>query len=142
MRKAPPVQLENARRDARGFVSKKGDMHGSFIVRDVHASLVIISSGTLELEDPALNELSEWEHVSISLIGFHQCPTWDQMCFIKNLFWEEEETVVQFHPPKSEHVNNHPYCLHLWKPPYAIPTPPAIAIGIKENPKGQRPKKL
>ena len=28
---------------------------------------------------------------------------------------EEEETVVQFHPKKSEYVNTHPYCLHLWR---------------------------
>lgn len=29
--------------------------------------------------------------------------------------WGEEECVVQFHPPRSEYVNRHPYCLHLWK---------------------------
>ena len=23
---------------------------------------------------------------------------------------------VQYHPPKSEYVNNHKYCLHLWRP--------------------------
>jgi len=55
----------------------------------------------------------KWEHVSVSLM--HRCPTWDEMCFIKNLFFEEEETVVQFHPKKSEYKNLHPYCLHLWR---------------------------
>ena len=37
------------------------------------------------------------------------------MCKIKELFFEDDETVVQFHPKKSEHVNIHPNCLHLWK---------------------------
>lgn len=54
-----------------------------------------------------------WEHVSVSLQN--RCPTWDEMCRIKDIFWGEEECVVQFHPPRSEYVNNHPYCLHLWK---------------------------
>lgn len=71
-----------------------------------------------------------WDHVSVSLSD--RCPTWEEMCLIKDLFFEEEETVVQFHPSKSEHVNNHPYCLHLWKrqaTPYELP--PSIFTGIK-----------
>lgn len=54
-----------------------------------------------------------WEHVSVSL--GNRCPNWKEMCFIKDLFWEEDECVVQFHPPKKDYVNNHPNCLHLWK---------------------------
>lgn len=44
----------------------------------------------------------------------------------------EEETVVQFHPPESEYVNNHLYCLHLWKPPYPVILPPSIMVGVKD----------
>lgn len=33
----------------------------------------------------------------------------------KDIFWDEEECVVQFHPPRSQYVDTHPYCLHLWK---------------------------
>lgn len=54
-----------------------------------------------------------WEHVSVSLA--QRCPTWDEMCRIKDIFWIEDECVVQFRPPRSEYINNHPYCLHLWK---------------------------
>ena len=54
-----------------------------------------------------------WEHVSVSLA--RRCPTWEEMCMVKDIFWGEEECVVQFHPPRSEYVNRHPYCLHLWK---------------------------
>lgn len=55
-----------------------------------------------------------WEHVSVSLAD--RCPTWDEMCRVKRLFWDAEDTVVQYHPPESEYVNLHPFCLHLWRP--------------------------
>jgi hypothetical protein len=72
-----------------------------------------------------------WEHVSVSRKS--RCPTWDEMCQIKNLFWDENETVIQFHPPKTEYVNNHPYCLHLWKPTdFEIQTPPSIFVGTRD----------
>lgn len=71
-----------------------------------------------------------WEHVSVSLR--HRCPTWSEMCFFKDLFWDDEECVIQFHPPASEYVNCHPYCLHLWKPTEdKMPTPQSIMVGIK-----------
>lgn len=47
------------------------------------------------------------------------------MCKVKDLFWDEEDVVVQFHPRKSEYVDNHKYCLHLWrKAGVDIETPP------------------
>jgi hypothetical protein len=65
-----------------------------------------------------------WEHVSITL-NVKRCPDWDEMCLIKNLFWSEDDCVIQFHPPKSEYVNVHPFCLHLWRPVGVIlPLPP------------------
>ena len=54
-----------------------------------------------------------WEHVSVSLRN--RCPTWEEMCLVKDIFWMDDECVVQFHPPKNEYINVHPYCLHLWK---------------------------
>jgi hypothetical protein len=57
-----------------------------------------------------------WEHVSISLPYRKRCPTWEEMCWIKDLFWDPEEVVVQYHPAKSQYVNLHPFALHLWKP--------------------------
>lgn len=58
-----------------------------------------------------------WEHVSVTPSNQQRksCPTWDEMCEIKDMFFEDEEQVVQFHPKKSEYVNIHPYCLHLWR---------------------------
>lgn len=76
-----------------------------------------------------------WEHVSVSPHNRKQgsCPTWDEMCAIKDMFFEPEETVIQYHPPKSDYVNNHPYCLHLWRPiGQEIPRPPSIMVGLKQ----------
>lgn len=71
-----------------------------------------------------------WEHVSVSLQ--QRCPTWEEMCYVKALFWDDEDTVVQFHPPKSQYVNNHNYCLHLWRPlGVTIPVPPSDLVGLK-----------
>lgn len=54
------------------------------------------------------------------------------MSVVKDMFFEEEEAVMQLHPKKSEYVNNHPNCLHLWRPTNGeIPTPPMYLVGIK-----------
>lgn len=71
-----------------------------------------------------------WEHVSVSRKD--RCPTWDEMCQVKDLFWDEGDCVIQYHPPKSEYVNNHPYCLHLWRPiGQDIPVPDSLLVGIR-----------
>lgn len=53
------------------------------------------------------------EHVSVQLQ--RKLPTWEEMCEIKDIFWEDEEEVVQIHPKKSEYVNI-TEALHLWRP--------------------------
>lgn len=69
-----------------------------------------------------------WEHVSVSLPS--RCPTWDEMCWIKEQFWGDEDLVVQYHPPRSQYVSNHSFCLHLWRPVgAAVPAPPAWMVG-------------
>lgn len=61
-----------------------------------------------------------WEHVSVVVQPKSKkatrCPTWEEMCFIKDQFWKENQEVVQFHPAKSEYVSAHDFCLHLWRP--------------------------
>lgn len=72
-----------------------------------------------------------WEHVSVSTAT--RCPTWEEMCFIKSMFWDAEDTVMQLHPPESRWINNFPYCLHLWRPTeQEIPLPLDIMVGYKE----------
>lgn len=72
-----------------------------------------------------------WDHVSVSLP--YRCPTWDEMCAIKGLFWDSEDCVVQYHPPESQYVNNHPFCLHLWRPlEYGeMPIPKTFLVGLR-----------
>jgi hypothetical protein len=70
-----------------------------------------------------------WDHVSVSLED--RCPTWEEMEFIKKLFFRDDETAMQLHVPETDHVNVHPNCLHLWRPNDGreIPRPPSIMVG-------------
>lgn len=75
-----------------------------------------------------------WEHVSVHTVDNKnpEIPTWEEMCMVKDLFWGEEDCVIQYHPPKSQYVNHYPYVLHLWKPVgVEIPVPDPILVGIK-----------
>lgn len=75
-----------------------------------------------------------WEHVSVCIKadGKERTPTWAEMCKIKDLFWSPDDWVVQYHPAKSNYINNHPHVLHLWRPVgKEIPTPPSILVGIQ-----------
>ena len=59
---------------------------------------------------------AEWQHVSVSVYKKPtSIPSWNEMCQIKDMFFDEEDVVVQFHPKKSSYVNVHSGCLHLWK---------------------------
>lgn len=95
--------------------------NGAFLVKSLKLSspLQIIASDGMG-----------WEHVSVSLPN--RCPTWAEMCFIKNLFWDADDVVMQLHPAQSDYINNHPFCLHLWRPvDQTIPTPDSILVGYK-----------
>ncbi|MBQ1779302.1 MAG: hypothetical protein IIZ93_14200 [Acidaminococcaceae bacterium] len=68
-----------------------------------------------------------WDHVSVSLIS--RCPTWGEMCDIKNFFFREDEVCVEYHPSKSNYVNIHKHCLHLWRPQdQELPVPPVSYV--------------
>jgi hypothetical protein len=76
-----------------------------------------------------------WEHVSVSVAHADKkqsrCPTWEEMCHVKSLFWDEEDCIIEYHPAKSEYVNMHPFVLHLWRPTdQVIPIPDKIMVGI------------
>ena len=75
-----------------------------------------------------------WEHVSVAPYKRSHTPTWDEMCRLKDMFFHDDEVVVQFHPAKSEYVNNMPNCLHLWRPLNEVmPTPPSIMVGVRKG---------
>jgi hypothetical protein len=63
-----------------------------------------------------------WEHVSVSLdpqtMGKKlaaRTPTWEEMDTVKRIFWDDEDCVVQMHPPRSNWINFHNFTLHLWR---------------------------
>ena len=56
------------------------------------------------------------------------------MCLIKDIFFKEDEAVVQIHPPKAEYVNNVENCLHLWRCTYKeMVLPPSVLVGIRKG---------
>ena len=115
------THLERHRNSRPPFDSRPGERFGAFAFRRNGIGIVVIAT---DGGGPGLG----WEHVSVSIPGIPRCPTWDEICFIKDLFWDATETVVQFHPKASEYVNRHPYVLHLWKRG-EIELPPSIFVG-------------
>jgi hypothetical protein len=98
-----PANIEKLRvRNGQFGSDQSYGRNGVFIIPYCHKKLrVIVSDG------------AGWDHVSVSLPN--RCPNWKEMCFIKNLFFERDETVIQFHPKESDYVNLCQNCLHLWK---------------------------
>jgi hypothetical protein len=72
-----------------------------------------------------------WDHVSVSLPGRNRCPTWDEMCKVRDLFFDPSATVIQIHPAIEDYCNDHPHCLHLWHCQTEIMlVPPPITVGL------------
>jgi hypothetical protein len=76
-----------------------------------------------------------WKHVSVSLHDKpNTVPNYKTMCEVRHLFYEDTDWVVQFNPPKSEFINDHPGCLHLWKSlDEKMPTPPSWMVGFTKK---------
>ena len=90
------------------------------IKKPLHGAFVVWSTG------------GGWDHVSVSYSN--RCPTWDEMCQVKKMFFYPEEVCVEYHPPESEYVNFYPYCLHLWRYQQpGMPMPPAWMVGPKKG---------
>jgi len=87
-----------------------------------------------------------WEHVSVvahlkgsergNRLGkkITRTPFWNEMCQVKDIFWDAEDTVVQYHPSYKDYINLHPHVLHLWRPtnPTLMPLPPSWMVGPKD----------
>lgn len=110
------------------FPHKKGDLYGFFFIPDrkkpTGPKLKVLVS-------PWDCKEGNWRHISVSHIK--RCPTWGELCQIKEMFWGPDVTVQQFHPKASEYVNNANNCLHMWeKVGTEAELPPSILTGIKE----------
>lgn len=108
-------------RDGRAGTDESFGNNGAFVVRLRHAQQVYVIA----------SDGGGWEHVSVSRSD--RCPTWDEMCQIKTMFWDDDDCAVQYHPPRADYVNNHPHCLHLWRPTAVqLPRPESWMVGYKE----------
>ena len=81
-----------------------------------------------------------WEHLSVSMPS--RTPTWDQMCKMKDIFFDEEEEAFEYHPKRSEYVNVHPHCLHIWRPIYSEIFSNFIDMGLVQRSESVKVKDL
>jgi len=114
-----------------GTVDEEG-LQGAFFVvcPETGRVLRIIASDGRDWSEEGLPP-PVWEHVSVSLAkeGPARCPSWPEMVFVKRLFWDDDETVLQFHPRVESYVNRHAGCLHLWRPVgVELPVPPVECV--------------
>lgn len=119
MKQTVPPELEAARVTVGPMASEpEYGFNGVFVVKRDHRTKFVCLVGTG----------GGWDHVSVRVQARgvpDRLPTWEEMCYVKSMFFDDEEAVVQFHPPKSRYVNIHPYVLHLWRPQGdEMPLPP------------------
>lgn len=100
------------------------------------------NNGVFRLPSPApgwlllvvASDQEGWEHASVHAArqtgkATMRTPSWDEMCFIKDTFWDAGDVVMQLHPTRQEYVNEHPHTLHLWRPiGQTIPLPPRAMV--------------
>jgi hypothetical protein len=102
--------------------------NGAFKMQRGKFTLYAVATDGADANEPG----EEFEHVSVhadSWKGGMRCPTWEEMCWIKDLFWEPNEVVIQYHPAEKDYVNTHPHTLHLWKPlGVELPRPSKLCV--------------
>lgn len=90
--------------------------NGKLLVRSRNGMFVVLFSNGMG-----------WEHVSVS--RGDRPPTFAEMEQFRLLFWGTDSTVMQLHVPRRRWVNQHPNCLHLWRPiDIELPLPPDICV--------------
>ena len=99
------------------FTSPAGAHYGAFQIRMSGESYAVIA------DDGCGNggDRTGWEHVSVRALvdptlRMSRIPTWRELCLVKNLFWYEDEVVLQFMVDGPQKINIHPCVLHLWRP--------------------------
>ena len=65
-------------------------------------------TGKLKIEIRCIaSDGRRWEHVSVSL-AIPQIPSWNLMCKVKSVFWDDEDNICTFLPnlPESKNKQN------------------------------------
>ncbi len=118
--------LDKFRQQEAPYLSPERSTFGSFLIPRQGTHLRVIACDASDPNYP-------WEHVSCHaydpFFRKQRTPNWDEMCYLKSLFWDDTECVVQFHPATTDHICIHDHVLHLWKPiNETIPMPPKICV--------------
>lgn len=96
-------------------------------VGDDRAGCFRLVRNGVELRCIASNDAG-WDHVSVTT-DLPRCPTWGEMDHVKRAFFRDDEVAMQLHVSSSDHISNHDYCLHLWRPhAAAVPLPPKAFV--------------
>lgn len=77
--------------------------------------MTVLAAVSIELD------MKLWLHVSLSRRD--RIPSYQDLCFVKKWWIGEDGTAIQVFPPASQHVSDHPNCLHLWSPLEGSPLP-------------------
>ncbi len=104
------------------FYGAPGEPFGAFKLdsptRKGYEILVIASPGG----DVGEGRIVAWEHVSVHVSSnftgawADYTPTWEEMDYVKGLFWDEADVVMQLQVNDGQKVNVHKHTLHLWRP--------------------------
>jgi hypothetical protein len=76
-----------------------------------------------EMWQVIISDQCGWRHLSATNAQKKQLPSWHIMCRLRDAFFPDDAWVVQFHPPKEDYIDIHPYVLHLWECLDGFPTP-------------------
>ncbi len=113
MREPGRKEIERHRLEPHQGGGPRGTNCGSFLIPRNGLTFLVLVTDT-----------DGWDHVSVTIPSKERCPTWEEMCWVKALFFQPNDCVVQFHPPEDDYVGCNPYSLSLWKPQgREIPTP-------------------
>lgn len=103
----------------------KGDPFGAFKcdspTRKLHELIIMASPGGT-FEDGGKQRTVKWEHVSVHASAnftgtwVNTTPTWDEMDYVKGLFWDPADVVMQLHVNDGKKIDIHKFTLHLWRP--------------------------
>ena len=103
-------------------VKEGADGFNGFIIVEMVEMTFIASSGM------------GWDHVSVAPCKPKLMPTWEQMCKVKDIFFRDDESVIEIHPPKDQYVNNKSNCLHLWRAnDKEMVLPPSFMVGLRKG---------
>jgi hypothetical protein len=76
------------------------------VFRHIHSKLSLIVTACREADGHL------WVHLSVA--GRDRLPTWPELVAVRDWIVGAEAKAIQVVPPRSEYVNLHPFCLHLW----------------------------